>query len=96
MKQDSETVRYNDTFYVASAGTCKGDSGGPAFVEEKPNHFVVTGSSTSFCSFSFLGIVSGGRGNLGECGGINTVIHYVRLKKFTVWILKNINRHKDR
>ena len=44
MKQDGETVRYGNTFYVASAGTCNGDSGGPAFVEEKPNHFVVTGS----------------------------------------------------
>ena len=96
MKQHGETERYGDTSYVASVGTCKGDSGGPAFVEEKPNHFVVTGLSTYFRSFSFLGIVSGGRGNLGECGGINTVNHYVRLKEFTVWILRNIKRQKDK
>ena len=25
-----------------------------------------------------LGVVSGGRGELGECGGINNPIHYVR------------------
>ena len=51
MKQDGETVRYDDTFYVASVGTCRGDSGGPAFVEEKPNYFVVTGFSTNFLLF---------------------------------------------
>ena len=26
----------------------------------------------------FLGVVSGGRGMLGECGGINNPIHYIR------------------
>ena len=119
MKQHGKTERYDDTFYVASVGTCKGDSGGPAFVEEKPNHFVVTGSGnnfnqiyaggadfpptltyyTSVCvqifgrvnnSSSFLGLVSGGRGALGECGGINNPIHYVRFKKFTRWVIMNI------
>ena len=48
MKQHGETERYGDTTYVASVGTCKGDSGGPAFVEERPNHFVVTGSGNNF------------------------------------------------
>ena len=48
VKQHGETERYGDTSYVASVGTCQGDSGGPAFVEEKPNHFVVTGSGNNF------------------------------------------------
>ena len=48
MKQHGETERYGDTSYVASVGTCKGDSGGPAFVEERPGHFVVTGSGNNF------------------------------------------------
>ena len=121
MKQHGETERYDDTFYVASVGTCKGDSGGPAFVEEKPNHFVVTGSGNNFnqiyaggadfpppsrirrlyvCKFlvgltTFLGLVSGGRGELGECGGINNPIHYVRFKWFTRWVILNMHK-KDR
>ena len=41
-------------------------------------------------SSSFLGVVSGGRGFLGECGGINNPIHYVRVKRFTRWIVENI------
>ena len=123
MKQHGETERYGDTSYVASVGTCKGDSGGPAFVEEMPGHFVVTGSGNNFnqiyaggqivphphvlyeCMYeyicvpifgrvnnssSFLGVVSGGRGVLGECGGINNPIHYVRFKRFTRWVIMNI------
>ena len=41
-------------------------------------------------SSSFLGVVSGGRGALGECGGINNPIHYVRFKRFTRWVIMNI------
>jgi len=73
-----KTERYGRTSYVASVGTCQGDSGGPSFVEESKNRYVVTG------------VVSGGRGTLGECGGINNPIHYVRVKRFTRWIVENI------
>ena len=37
--------RYGLEEYVASVGTCKGDSGGPVFVRER-NHFVLTGESS--------------------------------------------------
>jgi len=70
-------MRYGSENYIASVGTCKGDSGGPVFVEEG-DRFVVTG------------IVSGGRGPLGECGGINNPVHYVRVKKFALWISEHI------
>jgi len=73
--------RYGQDGYIASVGTCKGDSGGPAFVQEG-DRFVVTG------------VVSGGRGILGECGGVNNPIHYVRVKMFTDWIQLNIGEDK--
>ena len=47
-------------------------------METKPGQYVVTG------------IVSGGRGKLGGCGGINNPVHYVRVKMFTQWIVGNI------
>ena len=59
-------AKYDPVGYVTSAGTCSGDSGGPLYVENRPGQFVVTG------------LVSGGRGNLGACGGINNPVHYVR------------------
>jgi len=74
-------MRYGSDSYVASAGTCQGDSGGPVFVEED-GKYVVTG------------VVSGGRGTLGECGGINNPIHYVRVKKLTAWIVRNIGHER--
>ena len=40
----------------------------------------------------FKGVVSGGRGALGECGGVNNPIHYVRVKGLTRWIIDNIGR----
>jgi len=43
--------------------------------------------STSKKSYIVLGVVSGGRGKLGNCGGINNPVHYVRVKKFTEWII---------
>ena len=52
--------------YVTSAGTCSGDSGGPLYAQRGPDTFVVTG------------VVSGGRGLLGLCGGINNPVHYTR------------------
>ena len=67
----------------------QGDSGGPSFVEESKDRFVVTGGIFNKNS-SFVGVVSGGRGTLGECGGINNPIHYVRVKRFTRWIVENI------
>jgi len=69
--------RYGKSGYVHSLGTCQGDSGGPSFVREG-DRFVVTGA------------VSGGRGILGECGGVNNPVHYVRIKKHTKWILRNL------
>ena len=102
-----KTKRYGKTSYVASVGTCQvisnrppsdmntshiqGDSGGPAFVEESKERFVVTGGRSKMDS-SFAGVVSGGRGTLGECGGINNPIHYVRVKKFNKWILGNLGK----
>ena len=99
-----KTERYGRTSYVASVGTCQvkpasfgyqnkphtqGDSGGPSFVEESKDRYVVTGARFNENS-SFVGVVSGGRGTLGECGGINNPIHYVRVKRFTRWIVENI------
>merc|ERR1712098_413801 len=74
--------RYGRKNYVASVGTCQGDSGGPAFVKDG-DKYVVTG------------VESGGRGTLGECGGINNPIHYVRVRFFTKWILWNIGKDID-
>ena len=69
----------------------QGDSGGPSFVEESKNRYVVTGERfNKNNSYLFEGVVSGGRGTLGECGGINNPIHYVRVKRFTRWIVENI------
>jgi len=72
-------TRFGTRHYVTSAGTCNGDSGGPVFVKEG-NHFVVTGCT------------SGGRGPLGSCGGINNPVHYARVKKFSYWIVMNMDR----
>ena len=55
--------------YVASAGTCQGDSGGPLYKVDK------TGQGIKYI---VTGLVSGGRGTLGHCGGINNPVHYVR------------------
>ena len=71
----------------------QGDSGGPSFVEESEGRYVVTGRRSNK-DFSFVGVVSGGRGVLGECGGINNPIHYVRVKRFTRWIVANLDREK--
>jgi len=79
---NEKTMRFGKESYVASVGTCQGDSGGPSFVEESEGRYVVTG------------VVSGGRGVLGECGGINNPIHYVRVKRFTRWIVENIASEK--
>merc|ERR1712002_514871 len=60
--------------YVHSVGTCNGDSGGPVFIKNKyDNRFVV------------LGAVSGGRGPLGDCGGMNNPTHYARVSAFRRW-----------
>jgi len=77
--KEGKTERYGQTSYVASPGTCKGDSGGPVFVRDG-NKFVVTG------------LVSGGRGTLGHCGGINNPVHYARVKKFLKWILAHLDK----
>jgi len=75
--------RYRTSYYVASAGTCQGDSGGPAFVQEG-------------LKYVLTGVVSGGRGALGECGGINNPIHYVRVKKFLRWILGIVGKERSK
>ena len=62
-------AKYDPVGYVTSAGTCFGDSGGPLYVKTRykgKTKYVVTG------------LVSGGRGYLGNCGGINNPVHYVR------------------
>jgi len=63
--------------YVYSAGICYGDSGGPAFIEEDKTGKVI-----------LIGIASGGRGKLMNCGGLNNPTHYVRIKEFTDWIVE--------
>ena len=75
--------------YYASAGTCRyifytfhivslfvytvisGDSGGPLYVKGKVGKDGREGNIVT-------GIVSGGRGDLAKCGGINNPVHYVR------------------
>jgi len=59
--------------YVRSVGTCNGDSGGPVFVKRQGRHIV-------------LGAVSGGRGGLRDCGGVNNPTHYARISAFGTWI----------
>merc|ERR1711915_433118 len=61
--------------YIRSAGTCKGDSGGPVFSQDDESG-----------DYVILGAVSGGRGRLGNCGGMNNPTHYTRVKHFTPWI----------
>jgi hypothetical protein len=62
-------------YLIKAVGTCNGDSGGPVFVSQNGKNVV-------------LGVVSGGRGALGKCGGINNPTHYVRVKKLRSWIIK--------
>jgi len=81
MKDHGPVTRFGSSSYVAHVGTCQGDSGGPAFVRDGFN-FVLTG------------VVSGGRGTLGKCGGINNPIHYVRVKRFLLWIVRNVGPDK--
>jgi len=81
MQDRGPATRFGSSSYVASVGTCQGDSGGPAFVRDGYN-YVVTG------------VVSGGRGTLGECGGINNPVHYVRVKKLVMWIMRNLGKDK--
>ena len=82
IENSGPVTRYGTDSYVASVGTCQGDSGGPVFVEEEKDRYVVTGEELGVCFLyshhPCLGVVSGGRGELGECGGINNPIHYVR------------------
>ena len=47
VEQHDPARRYGSTGYVASVGTCKGDSGGPLFVKDGKN-FVVTGECCTF------------------------------------------------
>jgi len=61
--------------YVHSAGTCSGDSGGPVFSMNDEDG-----------TFTVLGAVSGGRGALGHCGGLNNPTHYARISFFRDWI----------
>ena len=59
-------VKFAPDGFVASAGTCNGDSGGPLYRVTGPRVFTVTG------------VVSGGRQGEGKCGKINNPVHYVR------------------
>jgi len=79
IKNYGPVTRYGSTTYVASAGTCNGDSGGPVFVKDGDN-FVVTG------------VVSGGRGPKGKCGGINNPVHYARVKRFSTWLFHFVDK----
>jgi len=73
-----------ENFYITSAGTCNGDSGGPVFVkDDRTLKYVV------------LGAVSGGRGVLGDCGGMNNPTHYARLKYFGGWVKAVLRSDKE-
>jgi len=65
--------------YVASAGTCSGDSGGPVYQVQKNRR-------TGRAKYIVTGAVSGGRGKLGACGGINNPVHYTKIQAFVSWI----------
>merc|ERR1711911_48632 len=71
-------------FLVHSAGTCNGDSGGPVFLKDK-----MTGR------YVVLGVVSGGRGRLGNCGGINNPTHYGRAKFYVPWIKQVLGKESS-
>jgi len=73
--------------YVSSAGTCNGDSGGPVYQEETDD----TGNK----KYIVTGAVSGGRGKLGACGGINNPVHYSRVSQFTGWITQVLKEKKE-
>ena len=70
-----------DNVYVTSAGSCSGDSGGPVAVR-RGERWVV------------LGLVSGGRSNIKQCGGVNNPTVYVRLKTLSSWILRHVKTNQ--
>ena len=39
-----------------------------------------------------LGLVSGGRGHIKQCGGVNNPTVYVRLKTLSPWILRHVDK----
>ena len=39
-----------------------------------------------------LGLVSGGRSNIKQCGGVNNPTVYVRLKTLSSWILRHVKK----
>ena len=76
--------RDRDEVYISSVGSCKGDSGGPVFVKSKLQSY---GSN-----YVLLGLVSGSRSNISECGGINNPTLYIRIKALTNWIVKHVDK----
>ena len=74
---------HNKGFYITNGGVCNGDSGGPLYIQQSKNKFIVTGVS------------SGSFGILGKCGGINNPSLYARIKKFTKWIATHIGSVKE-
>lgn len=68
--------------YIHSPGTCLGDSGAPVLNKQTSGRYVITG------------VVSGGRGKLRSCGGVNNPTHITRIKMFSSWLIKLVG-YKD-
>merc|ERR1719369_45277 len=75
--------------YVASPGTCSGDSGGPVYQEQ-------IDPRTGRTKYVVTGAVSGGRGRMGACGGINNPVHYTKLQSFVTWISRVLGNPENR
>ena len=42
--------------------------------------------------FVLLGLTSGSRSNIRECGGVNNPTLYVRIKALSQWILRHVDK----
>ena len=74
-----------DEHYVASAGACNGDSGGPLFRDRLTGGFVL------------LGLTSGGRaGGNGDCGGTNNPTIFTRMRgKAADWVTSYVHQQGE-
>jgi hypothetical protein len=75
---DISLMGRENSWFIRSTGSCKGDSGGPLYEELDGQTFVLLGST------------SRGTGKLQNCGGIDNPTHYVRIKHFVPWILSYV------
>lgn len=64
-------------WYTRSTGSCRGDSGGPLYVQVGDEYVL-------------LGTTSRGTGKIANCGGVDNPTHYVRIKDMVPWLLNYI------